>query len=118
MMLKILPALAALALASAVVMPTIGRAADTSSVRISYADLNLASDLDRNRLRGRIAYAAEVVCGPADHRDVPFVQKVRECRTGTIADVQPSYTGRERRASRDCRSARRRSADRHRPLIR
>ena len=91
-MLKILPALAALALTSALVMPTVGHAAETGSVRISYADLNLASVLDRNRLQGRIAYAAEVVCGPADHRDVPFVQKVRECRTGTIADVQPSYT--------------------------
>src|SRR5436190_7039197 len=92
MMLKIHPVLAALALTSVLVMPTVGHAADTSSVRISYADLNLASGLDRNRLQGRIAYAAEVVCGPADHRDVPFVQKVRECRTGTIADVQPSYT--------------------------
>jgi len=87
-MLKTLPALAALLAASALVAPTVGQAAETNSVRVSYADLNLTSDFGRNSLQNRIAFAAETVCGPADHRDVPFTQKVRECRTATIADVQ------------------------------
>ena len=90
-MLKTLPALAALLVASTLVTPTVSQAAETDSMRVSYADLNLASDADQTRLQGRIAYAAEVVCGPADHRDVPFNQKVNECRKGTIADAQPAF---------------------------
>jgi UrcA family protein len=90
-MLKTLPALAALAIASALIVPTVSEAAETDSVRVSYADLDLGSDFGRTSLQGRIAHAAEVVCGPADHRDIPFTQKVRECRRGTIADAQPAY---------------------------
>jgi len=90
-MLKTLPALAALLAASALVAPTVGQAAETNSVRVSYADLNLTSDFGRNSLQNRIAFAAETVCGPADLLREPFTQKVRECRTATIADVQPAY---------------------------
>jgi UrcA family protein len=90
-MTKTLPAAAALAVAAGLIVPTVSRAAETDSMRVSFADLNLASNLDQNKLQGRIAYAAEVVCGPADHRDVPFMQKVRECRLGTISDAQPAY---------------------------
>jgi len=90
-MLKTLPALAALVAASALLTPTVSQAAEMNSVRVSYADLNLATDFGKDRLQSRIAVAAETVCGPADHRDVPFTQKVRECRTATIADVQPAY---------------------------
>lgn len=90
-MLKTLPAMAALAIATTLVVPTISQAAETDSVRVSYADLNLGSAPDQDKLQGRIAYAAEIVCGPADQRDVPFTQKVRECRRGTIADTQPAY---------------------------
>jgi UrcA family protein len=90
-MLKTFPALAALLVASAFVAPTVSQAADTNSVRVSYADLNLASDSGRDSLQSRIAFAAETVCGPADHRDVPFTQDVRECRVNTIADAQPAF---------------------------
>ena len=90
-MLKTLPALAALLAASALLAPTVSQAAETNSVRVSYADLNLATGFGQDRLQNRIAFAAETVCGPADHRDVPFAQKVRECRSGTIADAQPAY---------------------------
>lgn len=90
-MSKTLSALAALAVAAAVVVPTVTQAAETDSVRVSYADLNLTSDFGQGKLQRRIAFAAQVVCGPADHRDVPFIQKVTECRRGTIADAQPAY---------------------------
>lgn len=90
-MLKTLPAVAALAVASALVIPTVSQAAEQDSVRVTYADLNLASDFGQQRLQGRIAFAASMVCGPADHRDVPFMQAVGECRTATIADAQPAY---------------------------
>jgi UrcA family protein len=90
-MLKTLPAVAALAIATSLLMPSVSQAAEVDSVRISYADLNLASELGRNSLQRRIALAAEVVCGPADHRDVSFSQRVRQCRQDTIADAQPAY---------------------------
>lgn len=90
-MLKTLPALIALAGATALVIPTVSMAAATDTVRVPYGDLNLASDSGRGRLQQRIAFAAEVVCGPADHRDLAFTQQVRECRAGTIADAQPAY---------------------------
>lgn len=90
-MLKTLPALAALVVASALVVPTVSEAAENDMVRVSYADLNLTSDSGQDRLQRRIAFAASLVCGPADHRDVPFTQKVRECRRDTIADTQPAY---------------------------
>ena len=90
-MVKTLPALAALVVASALVMPTVSQAAEQNSVRVTYADLNLATNFGQQRLQGRIAFAASVVCGPADHRDIPFIEAVGECRTATIADAQPAY---------------------------
>ena len=90
-MVKTLPALAAILAACVLVVPTVSEAADTDQVRVSYADLNLASPIGRNDLQLRIAYAADVVCGPADHRDVSFTRVVFACRKATIADTQPAY---------------------------
>ena|SRR5579872_2945328 len=90
-MLKTFPALAAMAAASIAVVPTISRAADTDSVRVSYADLNLISTFDQARLQNRIHSAAEIVCGPADHRDVAFAKAVGHCQMATVADAQPAF---------------------------
>lgn len=90
-MLKTLPALAATVAASMLVVPTISDAAETDSVRVSYADLNLISTFDQARLQNRIHSAAEIVCGPADHRDLAFGKAVGQCRTATIADAQPAF---------------------------
>lgn len=90
-MLKTLPALAALAAAGALLVPTLGHAAERSSVRVSYADLNLASHVGQTKLQRRIAFAAETVCDTADARDFNFMQVVKECRTGAVADAQPAY---------------------------
>lgn len=89
-MLKTHRALAALAVAGALVTPTISQANDMDFVRVSYADLNLSASPDQARLEQRIQFAAQAICGPADHRDVPFLQKVAECRRGTVADAQPA----------------------------
>lgn len=89
-MLKTLSALAALAVAGALLVPTVSQAAEPDSVRVSYADLNLTASPDQAKLQQRIQFAAETVCGPADHRDVPFIQKVGECRRFTVADAQPA----------------------------
>jgi UrcA family protein len=90
-MLKALPALAALAVASALVVPTVSQAAEANSVRVSYADLNLATDFGQTKLQRRITFAAAQVCDVADPMDLKFVRAVGECRTGAIADAQPAY---------------------------
>jgi UrcA family protein len=91
MMLKTLPALAALAVAMALVVPTVSQAEETTSVRVSYADLNLTTDFGQNRLQRRIVFAAGQVCGLADPRDLNLVRAVGDCRTETIADAQPAF---------------------------
>lgn len=90
-MLKTFPALAAIAVAAALVIPTVGHAAEPDSVRVSYADLNLATDIGQNVLLRRIAFAAASVCGTADPRDLAYLRAVGECRSETIADTQPAF---------------------------
>ena len=90
-MVKTFPALAALVVATALVTPTVGQAAETNLIRVSYADLNLVESFGQNQLERRIAYAAETVCGTADPRDLIFVRAVTDCRDGTVADARPAY---------------------------
>lgn len=90
-MSKTLPALAALAVAAALVVPTVSHAAERTSARVSYADLNLATGFGQHKLQRRIAFAAETVCDPTDGVDLKFVRAVAECRSGAIADAQPAY---------------------------
>jgi UrcA family protein len=90
-MLKTLPALAALAAATALLVPTISEAAERTSVRVSYADLNLATDLGRHKLQRRISFAAELVCEKTDPANIAFARAVSDCRGGAIADAQPAF---------------------------
>ena len=90
-MLKTLPALAALAVASARVGPTVSQAAEPRSAHVSYADLNLATNFGQTKLQRRIAYAASTVCEVSDGVDLKFARAVGECRIGAIADAQPAY---------------------------
>jgi UrcA family protein len=90
-MLKTFPALAAIATAAALVIPTVSQAQEEESVRVSYADLNLAKAPAQHELQRRIAFAATKVCGPVDQRDLKFWQAVTNCRTGAISDAQPAY---------------------------
>jgi UrcA family protein len=90
-MLKTLPALAALAVAGALVIPTISQAAETNSVRVSYADLNLVSSVGQHTLQGRIAYAARVVCVIEDSRELALASATNACRSDAIDRAQPAY---------------------------
>jgi len=90
-MLKTLPALAALAVASALIVPTVSQAAEATTARVSYADLNLATDFGQSKLQRRIAFAAASVCEISDGIDLKFARAVGECRSGAIADAQPAY---------------------------
>ena len=89
-MLKYLPAIGALIVASALVVPTVSQAASTNSVRVSYADLNLATGAGRTVLDGRIAGAARRACEIEDSRDLALAQVTNSCRTGAIASAQPA----------------------------
>ena len=63
-MLKPIAAFGALVVASALVVPTVSQAAASNSVRVSYADLNLASAQGQSSLVHRIAFAARTVSAP------------------------------------------------------
>jgi UrcA family protein len=88
-MLKTLPALAALAVAGALVVPTVSLAAETNSIRVSYADLNLATNPGQHRLERRVAEAARFVCVIEDSRELALSVATKDCRTTAINDARP-----------------------------
>lgn len=90
-MLKAIPAAAALAAATALVVPTVSRASETNSVRVSYADLNLASFSGQQSLQRRITYAARVVCDLEDSRQLPVELATKICRNEAVASARPAY---------------------------
>ncbi len=90
-MLKTLPALAALAAATSLVVPTVSQAAERTSVRVSYADLNLATDFGQHKLQRRIHFAAELVCDKTDLLNLGFARVIAECQNGAIQDAQPAF---------------------------
>jgi UrcA family protein len=90
-MLKPITALAALVMATAVVAPTVTQAADTDSVRVSYADLNLATAKGQHLLGRRVAVAATVVCNASTPtRDYQIDAAGQLCRAGAIERAQPA----------------------------
>lgn len=93
-MIKASPALAAaaaVAVAAALVVPTVSQAAESVSMRVSYADLNLASDAGSHVLQRRIAIAARVVCGFEESRLYDVIIATNACRTGAIEGARPAY---------------------------
>jgi UrcA family protein len=90
-MLKTIPALAALVVAGALVLPTVTQAAESQSVHVSYADLNLASNAGQYALRGRIDEAARTVCGIEDSRELALASAVNLCRNGAVEGARPAY---------------------------
>ena len=90
-MMKILTALAAVAAASAVVVPTVSQAQETRSVRVSYADLNLASVDDQGRLETRIKYAAKYVCEDGSPNNLFLMSAEFACRSDAIASARPAF---------------------------
>jgi UrcA family protein len=89
-MLKTLSALAALAVASALVAPTVSQAEEPNSVRASFADLNLASEMGQQTLQRRITGAARTVCVIEDSRELALASATNACRNEAIASVRPA----------------------------
>jgi UrcA family protein len=90
-MFKPIAAFGALVVASALVVPTVSQAAASNSVRVSYADLNLASAEGRNSLVHRIAFAARTVCEIEDSRELALAAATNACRSDAIEAAQPQY---------------------------
>lgn len=90
-MLKTLTAVAAIAVASALLVPTVSQAEETNSVRVSYADLNLTSGAAQNTLQRRIAGAAREVCVIEDRKDLEIAMATHFCRADAIARAEPAY---------------------------
>lgn len=90
-MMKAFPVLAALLTASALVVPTVSQAAQSNSIRVSYADLNLASEPGAAILEKRIELAARAVCEIEDSRDLDLAMATGVCREGAIASARPAF---------------------------
>jgi UrcA family protein len=89
--MKTIPVLAALAATSLLIVPTVSRGAEPNSVRVTFADLNLASDAGASVLSRRIVVAARVVCEIEDSRELPLARATTDCRNRAIAGAQPQY---------------------------
>ena len=83
-MLKSIPVLAALALASAVAAPA---AAEETSVAVTYADLDLTSPAGAKTLEERIDTAVEAVCEKPAIRDLKAMVAWEECKAAARAGV-------------------------------
>lgn len=90
-MLKVITAFGALALAAALVVPTVSQAMEGDSIRVSYADLNLASAVGQHVLRGRIDEAASTVCGFENSRELELAIAMNFCRSDAIERARPAY---------------------------
>ena len=90
-MLKPLLAIAAVLVASVLVGPTVSQAAESNSVRVSYADLNLSSLRGQQSLQRRMEFASVVVCQIEDSRELALAAATHDCRNTALADAQPAY---------------------------
>jgi UrcA family protein len=90
-MLKTIPALAALAVAAVLVTPTVTQAAEADSMRVPYADLNLAAAPGQRVLRGRILEAARTVCEFEDSRALVISTATNLCRSDAVQRAEPAY---------------------------
>ena len=63
-------------------------APETVTVRVSYADLNLATAQGRARLDRRIAGAARSICGNFHPADLEMASLVQNCREDAIASAR------------------------------
>lgn len=76
--------------AAAMVPPSAASAGDhTMSVRVSHADLNLATAAGREKLERRVATAVKRVCPSHFSRDLLTQRIARKCASDTRASLKP-----------------------------
>ena len=69
-------------------MPAHAELGAPRSVAVRYSDLDLKTETGQNRLRKRIAFAAELVCGPVDDFSYYSRKSVAGCRDQAVAGAQ------------------------------
>jgi len=70
-------------------------AAETASVSVSYADLNLSSPAGVATLKHRIKAAADRVCSKPSTRDIKAVLAWQECTATALLDAAEQLSARE-----------------------
>jgi len=90
-MSKMFAAAGALLAAATLLVPAATQAEQTNSVRVSYADLNLASQAGQGVLKHRIVGAARVVCVIEDSREMALRTATNDCRGDAVARAWPAY---------------------------
>lgn len=73
--------------ASLATVPAHAETSQPQSVLVSYADLDLKSENGQARLKKRIAFAAETVCGPADMLNYQSRMATAACESDAIASA-------------------------------
>lgn len=61
------------------------------SVRVSYADLDVASSAGMHTLDRRVALAADTVCGGRDSRDLAALGRYNACRKAAVAGAMEAF---------------------------
>jgi UrcA family protein len=84
---KALLASAAAAMVTFAVTPAQAQFGAPRSVTVRYSDLDLKSETGRERLKKRVAFAAEIVCGPADTLSFASKASVAGCQDRAIANA-------------------------------
>jgi UrcA family protein len=62
--------------------------AETVSVRVEYADLDLSNPAGQKQLETRIKSAVRAVCGQANSRILHDLGRVQECRSTTMNNAK------------------------------
>jgi UrcA family protein len=99
-MSKMFAAAGALLAAATLVLPTASQAEDSNSMRVSYADLNLASTAGQGVLQHRMVGAAKIVCVIEDSREIALRSATNSCRSDAVARAWPAYEAAVSRARR------------------
>lgn len=71
--------------------PAVAQSDPGSSARVSFADLNLASNAGQHALQNRINGAARFVCGNEYPKELPLAFELHACRLDAVARAQPAY---------------------------
>ncbi|HEV2567330.1 UrcA family protein [Sphingomonas sp.] len=84
---KALLASAAAGFATFALTPAHAELGAPRSIAVSYADLDLKTDTGKDRLKRRVAYAAETVCGAVDEFSYFNKKSVGACQDRAIANA-------------------------------
>ena len=90
-MSKMFAGVGALLAAATLVVPTASQAEESNSMRVSYADLNLASTTGQGVLQRRMVGAAKIVCVIEDSREIALRSATNSCRSDAVARAWPAY---------------------------